>query len=78
MKRFLRKIVYAVLSIIIFIVLWNVVSWIWNAYVPLNYKTNLLALFVVTPIMLIISYILPSIILEKKKIYLEPINKYLV
>ncbi|MFG6494806.1 hypothetical protein P8610_05570 [Fictibacillus sp. UD] len=66
MKYFLRKIVYAVFSIILFIVLWNIMSWIWNAYVPLNYKTDLFGLFVVTPIILIISCVLPSFMLGRK------------
>ncbi|KZE69086.1 hypothetical protein AWM68_02135 [Fictibacillus phosphorivorans] len=66
MKYFLRKLLHAVISIIIFIVLWNVMSWIWHAYVPLNYKTDLFALFIVTPIILILSYVIPIFILDRK------------
>ena len=34
---------------------------LWNAYVPWNVKTDLLTIFVVAPILIVVSFILSSL-----------------
>lgn len=60
MKKVLEKIIYFCLTIFIFIVLWTVTGELWEAFVPWNYKTDLLGILVVAPILLVSSFVLSS------------------
>ncbi|CQR46618.1 hypothetical protein BN1058_00887 [Paraliobacillus sp. PM-2] len=60
-KVILQKIIYFVFTLIIFIVLWKVMSKFWDAFVPWNYKTDLLGIFVVAPLLIASSFILSSL-----------------
>jgi hypothetical protein len=62
MKKIVERVIYFVLTILIFLVLWKVTGEVWEAFVPLNYKTNLIGIIFVTPIIIILSFILSSLI----------------
>ena len=61
MKNIIQKGIYFVFAIVIFILLWKIVTLTWDNFIPLNYKTNLLGALVVFPIMVVVSFILASI-----------------
>ncbi|MGM0852501.1 MAG: hypothetical protein ACQEWI_07805 [Bacillota bacterium] len=61
MKRLVERLIYLVFTLFIFIVLWKGMAVLWDAFVPWNYKTDLLGLLVVTPILLAVSFILSSL-----------------
>jgi len=61
MRRVLEKIIYFVFTIFVFIVLLKVMDRLWEAFVPWNYKTDLLGIFVVIPILIAVSFILSSL-----------------
>ena len=61
MNRVLEKIIYFVFTIFVFIVLWKVMGGLWGAFVPWNYKSDLLGIFLVTPILIAVSFILSSL-----------------
>ena len=52
MNKVLGNIIYFGFTIFIFIVLWKVTGELWEAFVPWNYKTDLLGIFVVAPILI--------------------------
>ncbi|ELK49105.1 hypothetical protein QRD89_16660 [Halobacillus sp. ACCC02827] len=61
------SVVYYVLAVLIFSALWKGMDLVWNAFVPLNYKTNLIAVIFVIPLMIIISLLLASFIKKALK-----------
>lgn len=61
MRKFIEKIIYFVFTILIFVVLWKVTGEVWEEFVPLNYKTNLIGLIFVSPIIIILSFVLSSL-----------------
>ncbi|MBP1947202.1 inhibitor of the pro-sigma K processing machinery [Virgibacillus litoralis] len=61
MRKFIEKIIYFVFTILIFMVLWKVTGEVWEEFVPLNYKTNLIGLIFVSPIIIILSFVLSSL-----------------
>jgi hypothetical protein len=61
MKQVFEKVIYFVFTIFIFVLLWIITGKLWEAYVPWNYKTDLLGIFVVVPILVIVSFILSSL-----------------
>lgn len=61
MKTLLEKIIYIVFTLLVFKVLWTLTGVLWEAFVPWNYKTDLLGILVVAPILIAISFILSSL-----------------
>jgi hypothetical protein len=61
MKILFEKIMYFAFTIFIFIVLWKITSALWDASVPWNYKTDLIGIFVVIPILVAAAFILSSV-----------------
>ncbi|WP_390217841.1 hypothetical protein [Halobacillus seohaensis] len=61
MKTILVKIIYFAFTLFILNVLWKVMIELWDAFVPWNYKTDLLGIFVVAPILIVASFILSSL-----------------
>ncbi|MBP1949902.1 inhibitor of the pro-sigma K processing machinery [Virgibacillus litoralis] len=61
MRKSIEKIIYFVFTILIFMVLWKVTGEVWEEFVPLNYKTNLIGLIFVSPIIIILSFVLSSL-----------------
>jgi inhibitor of the pro-sigma K processing machinery len=61
MKHVFEKIVYFIFTIFIFIVLWKAMGKLWDAFVPWNYKTDLLGILIVTPLLIGISFILSNL-----------------
>jgi hypothetical protein len=61
LKKGLEKIIYFVFTILIFFLLWKVTGIFWNAFVPWNLKTDLIALFVVAPLLIILAFVLSSL-----------------
>ncbi|WP_241494438.1 hypothetical protein [Bacillus coahuilensis] len=52
MKQVFEKVIYFIFTLFIFAVLWKLLAVLWDAFVPWNYKTDLLGLFVVTPLLI--------------------------
>ncbi|SDJ13454.1 hypothetical protein [Salimicrobium halophilum] len=52
-------------AIIIFFLLWQVMAYAWNLFVPLNYKTNLLGVIFVMPLMVLVSFIGSHLFIER-------------
>ncbi|RLQ92266.1 hypothetical protein [Falsibacillus albus] len=61
LKQVVEKIIYFVFTVFIFIVLWKLMAVFWDKFVPWNYKTDLLGLCVVTPLLIALSFILSSL-----------------
>ncbi|MEA3319542.1 MAG: hypothetical protein U9Q88_05905 [Bacillota bacterium] len=61
MKQVFEKVIYFIFTLFIFTVLWKLMAVLWDAFVPWNYKTDLLGLFVVTPLLLAAAFILSSL-----------------
>ena len=55
MKQLTEKVLFFIFTLLIFRVLWEITGFLWNAFVPWNYKTDLLALFVVIPLLFVAS-----------------------
>ncbi|TLS36282.1 hypothetical protein FCL54_16200 [Pseudalkalibacillus caeni] len=62
LKKIIEGIIYFLITVLIFIVLWKVTGKVWEEFVPLNYKTNLIGFIFVTPIVIILSFSLSSMI----------------
>ncbi|WP_262371830.1 hypothetical protein [Rossellomorea aquimaris] len=67
MKRLVESLIYLVFTLFIFIVLWKGTAFLWDAFVPWNYKTDLLGLLVVTPILIALSFILSTLAFQYTK-----------
>ncbi|TYS81578.1 hypothetical protein FZC85_01820 [Rossellomorea aquimaris] len=67
MKRLVERLIYLVFTLFIFIVLWKGTAFLWDAFVPWNYKTDLLGLLVVTPILIALSFILSTLAFQYTK-----------
>ncbi|MEL3973320.1 hypothetical protein AAEO50_13615 [Rossellomorea oryzaecorticis] len=61
MKTMIEKIIYVVFTLFIFMLLWKITSAFWEAFVPWNYKTDLIGIFVVIPAMTAAAFILSSL-----------------
>jgi hypothetical protein len=61
MNTLFEKIIYFAFTIFIFLVLWKVTFVLWDAFVPWNYKTDLIGIFVVIPALLAAAFILSSV-----------------
>ncbi len=61
MNQVVAKIIYFVFTIFIFTTLWRLMGLYWNAFVPWNVQTDLLTIFVVTPVLIAMSFILSSL-----------------
>ncbi|GGF22485.1 hypothetical protein GCM10010954_21620 [Halobacillus andaensis] len=64
MRKLLEKVIRLALAIMFFYVLWKGVGALWEMFVPINYKTNLIALIIVNPIMILVSFILSALTFE--------------
>ncbi|WP_226671094.1 hypothetical protein [Metabacillus litoralis] len=61
MRIVMEKIIYFVFTLFIFIVLWKITAVLWDAFVPWNYKTDLLGIFVVIPVLFAVSFVFASL-----------------
>jgi hypothetical protein len=61
MKAVIEKIIYFVFTLFIFMVLWKITAAFWEAFVPWNYKTDLIGIFVVIPLLAAAAFILSSL-----------------
>ncbi|TQR15658.1 hypothetical protein [Psychrobacillus soli] len=60
MKKIIAKLILLLLSVVIFMILWKLMQYIFNAFVPFNPMTELIA-FVVIVIMIPTSMVLADI-----------------
>jgi uncharacterized membrane protein YwzB len=67
MKRLVERLIYLVFTLFIFIVLWKGTAFLWEAFVPWNVKTDMAMLFIVTPILIALSFILSTIAFQYTK-----------
>ncbi|MGR3762909.1 hypothetical protein [Rossellomorea sp. NS-SX7] len=61
LKTLFEKIIYFAFTVFIFIILWNIMAALWEAFVPWNYKTDLIGIFVVIPALVAAAFILSSV-----------------
>ncbi|TYS68505.1 hypothetical protein FZC76_10295 [Sutcliffiella horikoshii] len=61
LKKGLEKILFLLFSVFIFVLLWKVMGIFWNAFVPWNLTTDLIGLFVVAPLLMILTFVLSSL-----------------
>lgn len=61
MNQIFAKIIYFIFTLFIFVALWKITGILWNAYVPWNTATDLLALLLVIPTLIAVSFILSSV-----------------
>ncbi|RDI39194.1 inhibitor of the pro-sigma K processing machinery [Falsibacillus pallidus] len=59
--KLLERIIYFLFTFFIFIVLWNVMTRLWEAFVPWNYKTDFIGVVVVIPLLIAAAFILSSL-----------------
>ncbi|WP_229596398.1 hypothetical protein [Rossellomorea vietnamensis] len=64
MKRLVEWLIYLVFTLFIFIVLWKGTAYLWEAFVPWNYKTDIVGLFIVIPILSALSFILSTLVFQ--------------
>jgi hypothetical protein len=64
MKTVIEKIIYFVFTLFIFMILWKITFVFWEAFVPWNYKTDLIGIFVVIPMLAAVAFILSSLIFK--------------
>jgi hypothetical protein len=64
MKTVIEKIIYFVFTLFIFMILWKITFVFWEAFVPWNYKTDLIGIFVVIPMLSAVAFILSSLIFK--------------
>jgi hypothetical protein len=61
MKTVIEKIIYFVFTLFIFMIMWKITAAFWEAFVPWNYKTDLIGIFVVIPVVAAAAFILSSL-----------------
>lgn len=64
MKALMEKFIYFIFVIFIFIVLWKMTASLWDAFIPWNYKTDLIGLFVVIPLLAAAAFILAGVMFK--------------
>jgi len=52
-----NNIIFGILTILFFVVYWNIVQWIWNRWMPINPITDVLAIFIVVIVNIPLSVI---------------------
>lgn len=67
MKKVSEKVIYYVITFCIFFLLFNIVAWLENAYIPLNTQTQLISGIVILPAIIILSFILSSLLFKNLK-----------
>ncbi|OED33186.1 hypothetical protein BHE17_12275 [Planococcus maritimus] len=67
MKKISKKVIFYVITFCIFFLLFNMVAWLENAYVPLNTQTQLISGIVILPAIVILSFIISSLLFRSFK-----------
>ncbi|GAA5416131.1 hypothetical protein Pryu01_01163 [Paraliobacillus ryukyuensis] len=60
-KKFFKKIIYLGITCFIFKLLWSVTGGLWEVFVPWNYRTDLIAVIFVVPVLIVVSFLLSSL-----------------
>ncbi|MFL8935223.1 hypothetical protein ACKA06_00360 [Rossellomorea oryzaecorticis] len=64
MRALKEKFIYFIFVIFIFIVLWKMTASLWDAFIPWNYKTDLIGLFVVIPLLAAAAFIIAGVMFK--------------
>jgi uncharacterized membrane protein YwzB len=67
MKRLVERLIYLVFTLFIFVVLWKGTAILWEAFVPWNYRTDLFGILIVTPLLIVLSFILSTLAFQYRK-----------
>lgn len=67
MKKISEKLIYYLVTLIIFFLLFKCVAWLENAYIPLNTQTQLISGIIIIPAIMILSFILSSLLFRVLK-----------
>lgn len=67
MKTLSEKLIYYLITFFIFFLLFKIVAWLENAYIPLNTQTQLISGAIIIPAIVILSFILSSLFFNSLK-----------
>ncbi|PRX79657.1 inhibitor of the pro-sigma K processing machinery [Bacillus sp. V-88] len=67
MKRLVGRLIYLVFTLFIFVLLWKGTAILWEAFVPWNYRTDLFGILIVTPLLIVLSFILSTLAFQYRK-----------
>lgn len=67
MKTLSEKLIYYLITFFIFFLLFKIVAWLENTYIPLNTQTQLISGIIILPAIVILSFILSNLLLKNLK-----------
>lgn len=67
LKKISEKLIYYLVTFVIFFLLFKFVAWLENAYIPLNTQTQLISGIITIPAIVILSFILSSLLFRGLK-----------
>ncbi|ANU12349.1 hypothetical protein BBH88_18775 (plasmid) [Planococcus antarcticus DSM 14505] len=67
MKNLSEKLIYYLITFVIFFLLFKIVAWLENAYIPLNTQTQLVSGIIILPTIVILSFVLSSLLFKSLK-----------
>lgn len=67
MKSISEKAIFYLTTFIIFFLLFKIVAWLENTYIPLNTQTQLVSGIIILPAIVILSFILSSLLFKSLK-----------
>ncbi len=67
LRTFSEKVVYYLITFFIFFLLFKIVAWLENTYIPLNTQTQLISGIILIPAIVILSFVLSSLLFNSLK-----------
>lgn len=67
LRTFSEKLVYYLITFIIFVLLFKIVAWLENTYISLNTQTQLISGIILIPAIVILSFVLSSLLFNSLK-----------
>ncbi|MCA1054402.1 hypothetical protein LCM10_05335 [Rossellomorea aquimaris] len=64
MRTLVEKGVYFFFVVVSFMVLWNVTAFLWDSFIPWNYKSDAVFLFAVIPLLVIGAFLSASLLFK--------------
>ncbi|AIY05406.1 hypothetical protein Plano_1441 [Planococcus sp. PAMC 21323] len=67
MKNLSEKLIYYLITFVIFFLLFKIFAWMENAYIPLNTQTQLMSGIIILPAIVILSFVLSGLLFKSLK-----------
>lgn len=67
MKNVSERVIFYLISFFIFFLLFKIVAWLENTYIPLNTQSQLISGIVILPAIIILSFILAGLLFKSLK-----------